>query len=57
MFGFGVPQLSIILLMVFFTFGISRLPEVGNSFGKAIKNFRKSVEDKDVIEVNPKTDA
>jgi len=57
MFGFGMPQLSIICLLAFFIFGISRLPELGNSFGKAIQNFRKSVEDKDAIEINPKKDA
>lgn len=57
MFGFGIPQLSIIAVMVMLVFGVCRLPELGSSFGKAIRNFKKSASDEDCIEICPRKDA
>ncbi len=57
MFGFGVPELLIIGAIVMVVFGVGRLPEIGSSFGKAINNFKKAVDDKDHVELNPKKDA
>jgi len=54
MFGFGVPELLIIGAIVMLIFGVGRLPEIGSSFGKAISNFRKAVDVKDQVEMNPK---
>lgn len=54
MFGFGMPELIIIGVIVMMIFGVGRLPELGNSLGKAITNFRKASEDKDKLELNPK---
>jgi len=42
MFGFGLPELLIIGAILMLVFGVGKLPELGNSFGKAISNFRKS---------------
>jgi sec-independent protein translocase protein TatA len=56
MFGFGVPELIIIAVIVIMIFGVGKLPEIGNSFGRAISNFKKSVNDEDKIEINPKDD-
>ncbi|MEK6815187.1 MAG: twin-arginine translocase TatA/TatE family subunit [Nitrospirota bacterium] len=47
MFGLGMPELLIILLIVVIIFGASRLPQLGEGLGKAIKNFKKGVSDKD----------
>jgi sec-independent protein translocase protein TatA len=54
MFGFGMPELIVILVIVMVVFGASRLPELGGAIGKSIKNFKKSVDGSDEIEVNAK---
>ncbi len=56
MFGFGMPELIIILIIVMVIFGAGRLPEIGNALGKSIRNFKKASEGKDEIEINPKKD-
>ena len=43
MFKLGMPELVIILLIVFFMFGAKRLPEMGKGIGEGIKNFKKSM--------------
>jgi sec-independent protein translocase protein TatA len=54
MFGIGIPELSIILVIVTLIFGVGRLPELGGAMGKTIRNFRKASEGKDEIEIKPK---
>jgi sec-independent protein translocase protein TatA len=54
MFGFGVPELLIILVIVLVIFGAGKLPEIGAAFGKSIRNFKKASEGKDEIEIKPK---
>ena len=56
MFGFGLPELIIILVIVLVVFGGSRLPDIGAALGKSIKNFKNASTGKDEIEINPKTD-
>jgi len=43
MFGIGVPELLIILVIVVIIFGVGKLPEIGSALGKGIRNFKKSV--------------
>jgi sec-independent protein translocase protein TatA len=43
MFGLGVTELVIILVIVVVLFGSSRLPEIGRGLGEAITGFKKSV--------------
>jgi sec-independent protein translocase protein TatA len=45
--GLGPWELAIILLVVLVVFGAGKLPKVGSSIGEALKNFKKSVSDKD----------
>ena len=46
MFGLGIGELSIILLIVIVVFGATRLPMIGSGLGKGIKNFRSEVKNK-----------
>lgn len=43
MFGLGMPELIIILVIVIIIFGASRLPQLGEGLGKAIRGFKKGV--------------
>ncbi|OGU12169.1 MAG: preprotein translocase subunit SecA [Geobacteraceae bacterium GWC2_58_44] len=51
MFGFGMPELIVILVIVLVVFGANRLPEIGGAIGKSIKNFKKASGGKDEIEI------
>ena len=42
MFGFGLPELMIILAIIMVLFGGKKLPELASSMGKAIRNFKKT---------------
>jgi sec-independent protein translocase protein TatA len=41
----GLPELIIILLIVILIFGANRLPELGKSIGKGIRNFKDANKD------------
>ncbi len=40
---FGTTELIIILVIILLLFGATRLPQLGNSLGKAIRGFRSSM--------------
>jgi sec-independent protein translocase protein TatA len=46
MFGIGIPELVIILVIILIIFGTGKLPEIGGALGKGIRNFRKASHDK-----------
>lgn len=56
MFGFGMPAMIIILLIVLVIFGAGRLPEIGGALGKSIKNFKNATEGKDEVVINAKVE-
>ncbi len=47
MFGLGFPELIVILVIALVVFGPGKLPELGNSLGKAIRGFKKAVSDEE----------
>ena len=54
MFGIGIPELVIILVIILIIFGTGKLPEIGGALGKGIRNFRKASHDKpEEIDVTP----
>jgi sec-independent protein translocase protein TatA len=53
MFGYNITTLIIILAIALLLFGPRRLPELGDSIGKAIRSFKKAHEDPDSVSPPP----
>lgn len=49
MFGLGMPELLVVLVIALLVFGASKLPEIGSSLGKAIRGFKGAVETKEEL--------
>jgi sec-independent protein translocase protein TatA len=43
----GLPELLVILAIVFVVFGANRLPDIGRGIGSAIRNFKSEVKSDD----------
>ena len=46
MFGLGVPELIIILVVALLVLGPGKLPDVGKFLGKSLRDFREALEHK-----------
>jgi len=44
-FGLGVTEVLVILIVAFLLFGPQQLPEVGRQVGKAVKGFKDATDD------------
>ncbi len=51
MFGIGVPELILILIIGLVVFGPGKLPEVGRALGKGINEFKKATSE--ITETKP----
>jgi sec-independent protein translocase protein TatA len=47
MFGLGMPELIVILVIIMIIFGVGRLTDIGPALGKAIRGFRKGLSGQD----------
>ena len=43
MFGLGIQELLIILVIALVLFGPTKLPQIGSGLGKAIRDFKKGL--------------
>ncbi len=53
MFGLGIQELLVILVIIMIIFGVGKLPQIGEGMGKAIRGFKKGMDDDDA----PKDDS
>jgi sec-independent protein translocase protein TatA len=52
--GLGTGEIILIFLVVMVVFGASKLPQLGDGLGRAIKNFKRAVTSSNEIEVSAK---
>jgi sec-independent protein translocase protein TatA len=45
--GLGMPELLVILVIVVFIFGTSRIASLGKGLGEGIRNFKKGIREED----------
>jgi sec-independent protein translocase protein TatA len=50
----GPMELVIILVIIVVIFGSTKLPQLGDGLGRAIKNFKRAVTNQNEIDVTPK---
>ena len=53
MFGIGMPEMLVILVIILIVFGAGKLPEIGGALGRCIKNFKTSTHEPPEIGVAP----
>lgn len=53
MFGIGMPELLVILVIILVIFGAGKLPQIGEGLGKGIRNFKKATNKEEEIDVTP----
>ena len=54
MFGLGMQELMIIMIIVVVLFGATRLPQLGSGIGQAIRNFKQGINEVSEKEIEGK---
>jgi sec-independent protein translocase protein TatA len=49
----GTPEIILIAIVIFLVFGASKLPQLGDGLGKAIRGFQKAVSGADEKPAKP----
>jgi sec-independent protein translocase protein TatA len=57
MFGLGIGELVVVLVIVLVVFGAGRLPEVMGSLGKGVNQFKRGLKEPPEIDVTPDDEA
>ena len=52
---FGTGELVIVLVIIVVVFGSTKLPQLGDGLGRAIKNFKRAVTNPNEVDVTPKS--
>jgi sec-independent protein translocase protein TatA len=52
MFGFGMPEMILVLIIALVVVGPSKLPQLGQALGSSIRNFKKATAGEDVVKLN-----
>lgn len=52
MFGFGLPEIILVLVLLLVCFGPAKIPQVGSALGEAIRGFRRAANGEPVV-INP----
>jgi len=51
MFGLGMQELMVIMVIVVVLFGATKLPQIGSGLGQAIRNFKQGVNEANKTEI------
>jgi sec-independent protein translocase protein TatA len=54
MFGMGLGEWIVVLVIVLLIFGAGKLPQIGDALGKSIRSFKSAVGGQNQIEVSKK---
>lgn len=54
MFGFGMPELVIILVIALVVVGPAKLPQLGQALGGSIRSFKKGLSAEDAPRIDEK---
>ena len=57
MFGFGMPEMIIVLVLALVVVGPAKLPQLGQALGSGIRNFKKASIGEDVVKLDKEPQA
>lgn len=55
MFGLGLPEMMVVLVIGLIFFGPSKLPDLGKSLGSSIRGFKKAMEEEPAAKIEDST--